>query len=287
MDNKTPDQQYIGKYRIRKELISTRLSTIYIGHDPDLDVHVAIKVFDPDPNKIGSRLNDRRELWQRRFAEEPKVIASLDHPNIIPVKYMSFLEDDRPYFVMPFMAANLPFEMGIDEVDKEVIKTLAEKEKPKRLSFPRAIEVLNQLLDALDLVHRAGFVHRDIKPSNILLTKLAGGTVKLCDFGMVKNPDTCLSEAGKWIGTRNYISPEQYENAAEADARADIYSVGVMAYRMLAGRLPADHTIPLREFAPEVPERLEDLLDQCMSLDREWRPKDAGELSNKLQTCLK
>ena len=276
----------IGKYNIRKRIISTRLSTLFAAEDPDLKVLVAIKVYDPDAERLGSKYVGDNKIWRLRFIEEAKVMAGFDHPFIVPVKYLSYMDDGKPYFVMPLMATNLPWEIGVDETDPKEIAKLSEIDKPKRLSLPRTFEILSELLSALSTVHRAGLVHRDIKPRNLLLTKREKGSIKLCDFGMVKNPENGLSEEGTWIGSRDYISPEQHESAAQADARADIYSVGVLAYRMLAGRLPAQDVVPVREYRPEVPEKLEDLLELCMSTSRNYRPANGHELAVKLQACF-
>jgi len=276
----------IGKYKIRRRLISTRLSTVYIADDPDLEVIVAIKVYDPAPDKLSEWSDKVAATWRTRFMEEPKILATLDHPHIVAVKEMSYLEDGRPFFVMPFVDANLPYEIGMDEVDEKKIAKMLDKEKPRRLTVWRASQILFQTLSALSVLHERGLVHRDLKPGNILLTKLKGGDVKLIDFGCVKNPENNISLRGRWIGSKDYMPPEQHKDAGKTDARADVYAMGVTAYRMLAGKLPLDDPEPLSSLNEEVSPALEALIMRCMRSNKNKRPKNAMEMARLLQDAL-
>jgi serine/threonine-protein kinase len=140
-------------------------------------------------------------------------------------------------------------------------------------------------LGGLAAVHDSGFVHRDLKPANVLLTRRKGGAVKLCDFGMVKFPDWSESRAGTWLGTPDYIAPEQRENAPAVDARADVYSLGALGYRMLGGRLPVGRFPSLIELGIAVPPALDALVMSCLSSSRKDRPSEAGELLTKLDAA--
>lgn len=277
----------IGKYGVRSVIISTAYSTVYQGVDPDLKVGVALKVFDLKGKSAGPDSTHGRDYWRERFFREARLLARIDHPHIIAVKDMGTAEDGRPYFVMPLIDANLVFEIGRDAMDEKSIAKLPEELRPRAIPLARAQVILRQLLSALALLHQRGLVHRDIKPANLLLTRRKGGAVKLCDFGMVKFPDWSASRAGTWLGTPDYIAPEQRENAPGVDARADVYSVGALAYRMLSGQLPVGHFPALVALALPVPEALDQLILSCLSSSRSDRPSDAADLLTKLDHVIR
>lgn len=274
--------EQIGKYLVRKVLISTGFSTIYLSFDPDLETEVAVKVFHVKGENAGPKAKYGEAEWRERFIREARLLANLDHPNIVPVKEMATTDDGRPYFVMPFIKANLIYEIGRDVMDADAIARLPERERPKRVAPARAVSILRQVLGALAALHRLGLVHRDVKPGNVLLTRGQGGSVRLCDFGMVKFPDWKSSRAGIWIGTLDYISPEQRENATAVDARADVYSTGALAYRMLTGKLPVGAFPPIGEHGVAVPAGVPSLIMKALSPDKAGRPKDASEMLRRL-----
>jgi serine/threonine protein kinase len=236
----------VGKYEIKQTLLTTGFSDIYIGYDPDLEINVAVKVFHPKGDNVGEKATYGPGFWRERFIEEPKVLAGLDHPNIINVLFMDKTEHGDPYFVMPFIEANLIYEIGEDADTKEKIDELEPFWRPKSVAPRRAFEVWRQILSALAHMHDQGLVHRDIKPPNVLLTSKKNGRVKLCDFGMVKVPGAKGSKSGIWIGTLDYISPEQRRSAKEVTAASDVYSAAALMYRMLTGRLAKGIRAPLR-----------------------------------------
>lgn len=277
----------IGKYGVRSVIISTSYSTVYQGVDPDLKVGVALKVFDLKGKSAGPDSAHGADYWRERFFREARLLARIDHPHIIAVRDMGVGEDGRPYFVMPLIDANLVFEIGRDVMDERTVARLPAELRPRAIPLARAQVILRQLLSALALLHKRGLVHRDIKPANLLLTRRKGGAVKLCDFGMVKFPDWSQSKAGTWLGTPDYIAPEQRENAPGVDARADVYSVGALAYRMLSGRLPAGRLAPLAGAVPEIPDAFDALLMACLSSSRKHRPSDAADLLTKLDLSLR
>lgn len=275
--------ELIGKYVVHRRIMTTGYSRLFHCIDPDLQIPVAIKIFDPTPDKLERERQYPIEVWRARFVQEARILASLDHPNIITVKQLSRLENGLPYFVMPYMAANLPFEIGRDIFDPGALGKLSEREKPKALPINRAMLLLRQLLSALTLLHGRGIVHRDIKPTNLLLTTRENGQIKLCDFGMIKRPDdSSLSREGVWIGTPDYMSPEQRQSATRVDARADVYSVGVLAYRMLTGRLPVGSFPPPRDYVPSLPLYVSNLVMAAMRPNRDVRPKNAADMLHRL-----
>ena len=265
--------EHIGKYVVHKAVITSGYARIFLCHDPDLQIPVAIKLFDPRPGDDGL-LSPAQQLT--RFQTEARILASFDHPYIIAIKVMECLGDGRPYFVMPFMAAHLPYEIGKDFADPAAEQAADERDRPRRLSPPRALIALKQLSSAVLALHRRNLVHRFIKPSNILLTATQNGAVKLCDLSMVKLPDRNLPLPDAWMGGTDYTAPEQRENATAVTARADVYSLGMIAYRVLTGRLPDPDGAA--ELPGDFPPALVDLIRNCTAADPERRPAHAGEV---------
>ncbi|TAN55868.1 MAG: serine/threonine protein kinase [Magnetospirillum sp.] len=264
----------IGKYVVHKAVMTSGYARIFLCHDPDLQVPVAIKLFDPRPGD-DSLLSPAQQLT--RFLTEARTLASFDHPYIIGVKVMEQMSDGRPYFVMPFMAAHLPYEIGKDFADPAGELAADDRDKPRRMAPPRAMVALKQLSSAVLALHRRNLVHRFIKPSNILLTATQNGTIKLCDLSMIKLPERNLPMPDHWMGGVDYTAPEQRENATAVTPRADVYSLGVIAYRVLTGRLP-DPTAAAAELPVDFPPELVGLVRSCTASDPELRPAHAGEV---------
>src|ERR687886_2421654 len=165
--------------------------------------------------------------FRERFQRESRMAASIDHPNVIPV-YAAGEEDGRLYLVMRYVG-------GTD------LQALLRAEGA--LAPERAADVVAQVGAALDAAHRAGLVHRDVKPANVLLS---GEHAYLSDFGLTRvvDSDTGITEAGQWIGTVDYASPEQLRGGP-IDARADVYSLGCVLHAALTGRAPFSRgTVP-------------------------------------------
>lgn len=288
-DNEPPDRDdapvptHVGKYEVRKALIITDFSDIYLARDPDLDIDVAVKRFHIKGKNTGEDAQYGEDFWRQRFLDEARVLARLDHPHIVPVLGLWDSDGDQPYFAMPFVEANLIYEVGEDEEDPDEIEEIPEKWRPKKLIVNRAVQIWTEVLSGLAHLHKRGMVHRDLKPANILLTAKRAGKVKLCDFGMIKTDDTIKDErSGIWIGTRRYMPPEQRKSAKEVDARADVYSAGAVAFRMLTAKCPGD--LPKdSDFPRTVPEDLRKLVRDCLNKKAAKRPVDAGRVLGRLQ----
>jgi hypothetical protein len=189
------------------------MGVVYRAHQLDLDRDVALKVIAPE-------LVEDAEV-RRRFLTEVRAAGAVEHPNVVPV-HGAGVEDGRAYLVMRYVAGS----------DLRSVVRGAGPLEPKR-----AAAITMRLGDALDAIHRAGYVHRDVKPQNVMLD--ASGHVYLSDFGLAKQTLASSGETRSehWVGTLDYVAPEQIRGE-RVDARADIYSLGGVLYFMLTGGVP-------------------------------------------------
>lgn len=206
----TPLPESIGRFKIQEVLGRGGMGEVYKAFDPTLQRTVAVKTVRPDI--------DQPEYLERMM-REAQACARLSHPNIVTI-YEAGQHDGVVYIAMEYLQG----------------KDLADLLDKRSLSYEEKIRILSKVLDALQHAHAQNVVHRDIKPSNVLIC--ADGTVKLMDFGLARVlvADT-LTASGNVLGTPHYASPEQLKGE-KVDHRTDIYSTGVMAYEMLAGRRP-------------------------------------------------
>jgi len=209
----------LGRYELLQELGRGGFATVYRARDTKLDRVVALKVLHPywseDP------------AFAQRFQQEARAVANLNHPHIVTV-FDTGEVNGRLFISMEY-------------VDGRSLQAHLDQQAP--ISLPDAIAILSPIADALDYAHSRGLVHRDVKPSNILITPSpAGPQVMLLDFGLVKAMDRSevLTSAGQTLGTPEYMAPEQADpaRAAEIGPATDRYALGVVAYRLLAGRVP-------------------------------------------------
>lgn len=255
----------IGKYVIHKSVPTSGYARILLCKDPDLQIPVAVKAFTPKGVENGALSAPQ---WLARFQTEARALAAFDHPQLISVKTMDRAADGAPFFVMPYMAGCLTAEIGRDHGGEG-------DDAARRLPLARALAVLKQVSAGLMALHRNNFVHRAVQPSNLLLTARENGQVKLADFSMIKLPDRNPPLPDHWIGGTDYCAPEQRENATTVDARADVYSLGVLTYRLLTGELPV-----VGEGAVQLPSKhqavLVDLVGRATDPDPAKRPAHGG-----------
>lgn len=253
----------IGKYVIHKSVPTSGYARILLCKDPDLQIPVAVKAF-------SAKAVDNTVLsapqWLARFQAEARALAVFDHPQVIGVKTMDKAADGMPFFVMPYMAGCLTAEIGGDHDGADT---------PRRLPLARALAILKQVAAGLMVLHRNNYVHRAVQPSNLLLTARENGQIKLADFSMVKLPDRNPPLPDHWIGGTDYCAPEQRESATTVDARADVYALGVLTYRLLTGTLPVacQGPVPLPGKHQAV---LADLVGQATDPDPARRPAHGG-----------
>lgn len=203
----------IGQYQVEAQVGIGGMATVFKAHHARLGRDVAIKVMHPnflqDPN------------FRARFEREARIVARLEHPNIVPV-YDFADYDGKPYLVMKYIEGD----------------TLKEYARDNALMMSDKVTLLEKVAGALSYAHKQGILHRDIKPSNILID--GNGTPYLTDFGLARIAQSGEStmSADMMLGTPHYISPEQAQGKIDLDARTDVYSLGIIMYELLAGRVP-------------------------------------------------
>ena len=260
----SPDK--VGRYKIKSELGRGGMATVYRAHDPSSNREVAIKVLPPE------MLHNL--VTRARFKRELKLIASLEHPAIVPV-YDVGEDNDQPFFVMRYMSGG----------------SLATMIKRERFSLSDAAVIIERLASALDHAHSKGIIHRDIKPDNVLFD--AGNNPYLSDFGVAKFTEAAVSATGHDVmGTPAYISPEQ-ARGENVDHRADIYSLGAILYEMLTGKRPypgdtvigvavqhLNDPIPdILKVRPDLPVEVDDIIRTAMAKDKQKRYNTAQDLA--------
>ena len=206
-----------GRYRVESTLGSGGMAVVYRAEDDILGRAVALKTLHHHFAEMPS--------FRRRFRQEARAMASLDHQNIVKVYDIS-QDGEVPFIVVECVSG------------RDLGDLIGGRRRSGRLDEQFVRRMARQLLHALSYAHRRGIIHRDIKPSNILLT--SGGTVKVADFGIariVEEDDVPMSGAGEIVGSARYMSPEQLRGE-DATPRSDIYSVGVLLYHCLTGRPP-------------------------------------------------
>jgi predicted Ser/Thr protein kinase len=264
----------IGRqYEVIRLLGKGGMGAVYLAREAALERDVAIKILPPDRG-------DTQES-RERFRREARTAARLSHPNIVPLHTFGEV-DGTLYFVMGYVKG----------------ESLASRLKREgKLPVEEARRILIEIAEALEYAHKVGIVHRDIKPDNVLIEE---GTSRamLTDFGIAKSlgAGQTMTTVGSVLGTPHYMSPEQAQGKAEIDGRSDLYSLGVMGYAMLAGRLPFEGATPadvmaqhitkeapsLAAIAPGTPEGLSVSLGRCLAKDPQQRWEDAGSLARSL-----
>ena len=227
---------------------------VYEARQPHLDRRVALKLLpvaaDSDP------------AFAERFAREGRLLARLNHPNIVSV-YEFGQAPGFGYLLMEY----------VDGVN------LRQAMRSGRFSPSEALAIVPKVCEALQYAHDQGVLHRDIKPENILLD--ARGRVKIADFGIAKlagdrHPDPTLTASGARLGTPHYMAPEQIESPSAVDHRADIYSLGVVFYELLTGELPLGRFAPPSAKA-DLDARIDEIVMRALAKERELRQQSAGE----------
>src|ERR1700756_1882347 len=262
-----------GRYRIEGRLGVGGMSTVHLAFDSRLERYVALKL-------LAEHLADD-PTFVSRFRREALAAARLVHPNIVQVFDFGFDSGHHQHFiVMEHVSGNSCAELLRDR---------------GRLPVSQAVDVVTQACRGLDYAHRNGVVHRDVKPGNLLVSD--SEVVKLADFGIARAADqSSITQVGSVLGTAAYLAPEQ-ARGEEAGPRADLYSLGVVAYQLMTGRLPYEANslselalkqqrgapLPLVDLNPRVPLQLAQAISMALAIDKEARPPDALALADALR----
>mgnify|MGYP000981629618 CR=1 FL=1 len=251
----------IGNYLIQKRLGTGAMGTVYLAVHNAIGKRLAIKI-------LAGHLTDDRGMVER-FMLEARAIGQLEHPNIIEMFDYGTLEDGRLYYTMEYLQG----------------ETLSQRIKRGQVTLGEIRDVLAQVCDALEVVHRNGIIHRDLKPSNLFLAhRGARMVVKILDFGIAKIPNTGedgeqLTSTGAVLGTPVYMSPEQaLAQNYQVTHLSDLYSLGVILYKCLCGNYPIvgslipevvayhllQEAIPIRQFNPNIPEAICEVVMRCL-----------------------
>jgi serine/threonine protein kinase len=272
--------QEIGHYKIVKKIGAGGMGEVYLAEDTTLDRRVAIKILPPEFSEDAQRMS--------RFVREAKSASALNHPNIITIHEIG--EIDQIHFI------------ATEYIEGE---TLHRRLKGQPLGLKSVLEIVIQIISALDAAHQAGIIHRDIKPENVMIRP--DGLVKILDFGIAKlsespkvglNVDEESTTAvnsgtipGMIIGTANYMSPEQ-ARGQKIDTRTDIFSFGIVLYEMLSGQkaFESAHAMdvigailhkeppPLNQLLPELPHEIDRIVKKTLRKDRDERYQTAKGL---------
>jgi serine/threonine-protein kinase len=276
------EARQVGQYRLRRRLGAGGMGEVYLAEHQFLKRPCALKLIKP-----GLESGERALA---RFEREVRLTATLSHPNTVEIYDYGKTEDGVYYYVMEYLP-------GLN------LAELVERHGP--LPPGRVVHLLRQICLALREAHGVGLIHRDIKPSNIFVSRRGGedDVAKLLDFGLVRPSITAgdpnLSDEGRILGTPMYMSPEQATGHLELDARSDLYSLGAVAYYLLAGRAPfeaggtigvlislaRDPVVPPSQLRPETPRDLERAVLTCLAKDPDGRFRDAESLERALGEC--
>ena len=268
MKKRSSHLKKIGRYLPLGPIGRGGMSFVYRAMDPEREEIVALKLL--YPSKPLAELLGMDEL-KKIFKAEARKLADLNHPHIVKVLDLE-LDRQPPYFTMEYHCTNIG--MMIHE------NFIAEK-TTRIINAAKVLDYGSQVLEGLRFIHDAGIIHRDIKPHNILVT--VTDTAKICDFGLAMQEDEkTIDSAGLKIGSPYYIAPEQNKNPENADQRSDLYSVGVMLYRMLTGELPVMKSFPLRRINPIYERGWDDFFRKALEQNPGSRFQNANEMAAAL-----
>lgn len=271
--------KYLGtmlddRYEILEVIGTGGMAVVYKAMCHRLNRYVAVKILRDE------LAND--EEFRQRFQTEAQAVAMLSHPNIVSVYDVSH-SDDVEYIVMELI---------------EGVTLMQYMKKKGALGWKEALHFAVQISKALEHAHEKGIVHRDIKPQNIMILK--DGTIKVADFGIAALESAQEKKSDQTVGSVHYIAPEQ-ARGEQPDPRSDIYSLGVVLYEMLTGKMPYDgdtaeqvalkhitgHAVPPQELNPDIPEELAEITLKAMNADINARYQSAPELLHDLEDFRK
>lgn len=260
--------KYIGKYEIQRVLGRGAMGKIYKVSIPDIGRIAALKRLDPG-RRLAQSIGTSR--LREMFFFEASVIAEIRHPNIADI--WGFDETNGiPHYLMDYFCNNLGTVIG---------ETYWADSPSRKIRLDRAVAYTIEILEGVYRLHYSGIIHRDLKPFNILLTE--EDSVKISDFGLSKlRGEQRGGLKGLFVGTKGYAAPEQEKNPEDVTVQSDLYSVGVILYRMLSGRLPDNFLPSLSRYNPELDSDWDDFIIKALAYDPRNRFENAREMSDGL-----
>ncbi|WP_366162900.1 Stk1 family PASTA domain-containing Ser/Thr kinase [Bacillus infantis] len=263
-----------GRYKILDMIGGGGMANVYLAHDMILDRDVAVKIL-----RLDFAENDE---FIRRFHREAQSATSLAHPNIVSIYDVG--EEDSIYYIV------------MEYVEGQTLKQYIQQHSP--VPVDTALDIMNQLLSAISHAHQHHIVHRDIKPHNILVDRL--GNVKITDFGIAMAlSSTSITQTNSVLGSVHYLSPEQARGGM-ANKKSDIYSLGIVMFELLTGRLPfsgesavsialkhlQSETPSLRRWNPSIPQSVENIVLKATAKDPFHRYENVEDMEGDIRTAL-
>ncbi len=265
-------------YRIERRLGRGGMGIVYLAVEAGLERRVALKLVAPDAAAD--------DVFRARFAHESRIAASIEHPNVVPI-YAAGEHEGIPFIAMRYVSGS--------DLNRKLISG-------GRLEPRRAVALIGQVAAGLDAIHAAGLVHRDVKPANVLLSgSEASEHAYITDFGVARNVASTsgLTKTGRFVGTLDYVAPEQIRGG-EIDARADVYALGCLLFKLLTGEVPFprdgeaarlyahlnDEPPAASLFTPMVPKALDRVIARAMAKSPDARFPSAGDLGRAADAAL-
>lgn len=264
----------LGRYHVVKELGRGAMGVVYLGKDPTIQRHVAIKTMRLDD------IDNEEELkeFRNRFFREAESTGRLSHPNIVTV-YDAGEQEGLAYIAMEYLEGTL---------------LSCYCQKSTLLPAKQALQIVATVADALDYAHSQGVVHRDVKPANIMILKQR--LVKVMDFGIAKMASASKTQTSMIVGTPRYMSPEQ-ATGKDVDGRSDVFSLGIVLFELLSGERPFDADnmaalviriakaphAPLLKYRRDLPTRVQAILDRALQKDIPNRYRHASDMAQDLR----
>jgi WD40 repeat protein len=268
----------LGKYRVLKLLGQGGMGMVFQAEDPHLQRAIALKVMLPALAANAAA--------KERFLREARATAAIEHDHIVTIHQV---DEDRG---VPYLAMQMLKGMSLEDYLKRA------KDTKKPLTLGQILKLGRETARGLAAAHERGLIHRDIKPANVWLDATAGGRVKILDFGLARpaEADSSITQSGMIVGTPAYMAPEQAQGKP-VDGRADLFSLGVVLYRLCSGRMPwkgenamatlmavaTEEPVPVQELNPDLPPPLANLVMQLLAKSPAGRPRSATAVVEAIQ----
>ena len=267
----------LGRYEVDKELGKGAMGAVYLGKDPKISRIVAIKTMALSQEFEGDELQDVKD----RFFREAETAGRLSHPNIVTI-FDAGEEHDLAYIAMEFLRGEDLVKYG----------------KPDSLlPISKVLSIVGRAADALNYAHEQNVVHRDIKPANMMY-EASSDTLKITDFGIARITDSSKTKTGMVLGTPSYMSPEQL-SGKKVDGRSDLFSLGVMLFQLVTGRLPFqgdsmatlmykianENHPPPDSIRPDLPRCVTIIINRALAKDRDKRYQNGAQMASDIRKC--